>query len=68
MCVCVCVQVSPEEEQSLKTDSWENPVFENLDQLMEERYYIIDCINYILVMYTDLVFLILTTAKRQVQD
>ena len=30
----------------MKTDSWENPVFENLDQLMEERYYIIDCINY----------------------
>ena len=48
LCVCVFIlifsmKVSDEERTSWKSDSWENPLFENLDQLMEDRY-----INYIM--------------------
>ena len=32
------MKVSDEERTSWKSDSWENPLFENLDQLMEDRY------------------------------
>ena len=31
------LQVSHEEKNSWKSESWENPAFENLDQLMDER-------------------------------
>ena len=36
--VCVCLQLSEEELSQLQKESWENPVFDNLDQLMDERY------------------------------
>ena len=36
--MCVCLQLSEEELSQLQKESWENPVFDNLDQLMDERY------------------------------
>jgi hypothetical protein len=36
--VCVTVQLSEEELSQLQKESWENPVFDNMDQLMDERY------------------------------
>ena len=38
VCVCVCMQLSEEELSQLQKESWENPVFDNMDQLMDERY------------------------------
>ena len=39
MCSFVlCIQLSDEELAQLQSSSWENPVFENMDQLMDERY------------------------------
>lgn len=32
------LQLSAEELSRIKSDSWENPVFANMDQLMDERY------------------------------
>ena len=34
----MCVQLSEEELSELQKESWENPVFDNMDQLMDERY------------------------------
>ncbi len=31
------LQISDEELAALHTESWENPVFEHMDQLMDER-------------------------------
>lgn len=31
------LKLSSEELAQIKTDSWENPVFSNMDQLMDER-------------------------------
>ena len=38
VCMCACVQLSEEELSHLQKESWENPVFDNMDQLMDERY------------------------------
>ena len=32
------MQISEEELSQLRTESWENPVFDNMDQLMDERF------------------------------
>ena len=32
------LQISEEELSQLQTESWENPVFDNMDQLMDERF------------------------------
>ena len=33
----VCVQFSGEELKELRGEAWENPAFDNMDQLMDER-------------------------------
>ena len=38
VCVCVCVQLSEDELSQLQKESWENPAFDNMDQLMDERH------------------------------
>ena len=46
VCVCVCAQLSEEELSQLQKESWENPIFDNMDQLMDERYMHFNYLDY----------------------